>query len=199
MTTNVVEGSCLKSPSNIVLFRFYEELNDYLPKKLRKRDIEVLLKGPRTLRSIIKSFDIPLSEVDLILVNGVSADFEYVLDGGERVSVYPVFELLNIRQVTRVRETPLRNIRFIADADLTEMAGEMQRSGFDVVCFPNISWEEIREISIKERRIILTKSKAIVELPGVTHAVLIHSEDRMDQRQEVMELFGIEKPTQDFC
>lgn len=173
-------------------------MNDYLPENQKKRDIEVAVKKPRTLRSIIKSFDIPLSEVDLILVNGVSADFEYVLDGGERVSVYPVFELLNIRQVSRVRETPLRNIRFITDADLSEMAGKMKQWGFDVVCFPDISNQGIREISIKEKRIILTKNKALFELPGITHAILIHSEDEIDQLQEVMDLLDIEGSGPDF-
>ena len=134
MTMDVIEGSCLISPTNIVLFRFYEELNNYLPKHQKKRDIDVVLKAPKTLRSIINSFDIPLSEIDLILVNGVSADLEYVLEGGERVSVYPVFELLNIRQVSRVREIPLRRLRFVADADLSEMVQKMKESGFYVVC-----------------------------------------------------------------
>ena len=181
------------------MFRFYEELNEYLPENQRKRDIEVVVKEPRTLRSIITYFNIPLSEVDLILVNGVSVDFEHVLEGGERVSVYPVFELLNIRQISQVRKTPLRKLRFIADADLAEMAEKMREAGFDIVYFQGISVKKIREISIKEKRIILTKSKSLSQFPGVTHAVVIHSEDSMDQMQEVMDLLDIEKPTLGFC
>ena len=180
------------------MFRFYEELNEYLPENQRKRDIEVVVKEPRTLRSIITYFNIPLSEVDLILVNGVSVDFEHVLEGGERVSVYPVFELLNIRQISQVRKTPLRKLRFIADADLAEMAEKMRESGIDTVCFPNISMQEIGEISIKEKRIILTKSKALSQFPGITHTLVIHSEDTMDQMQEVMDLLDIEKPSSNF-
>jgi hypothetical protein len=198
MTIDVIEGSCLKSPANTVLFRFYEELNDDLPKSHRKRDLEILLKGPRTLRAIITYFDMPLSEIDLILVNGTSVDFEYIPKSGDRVSVYPVFELLNIKDVTRLRETPLRKNRFIVDTGLAALAEKMRKSGFDALWLPHISDQEIRAISIREKRIILTKRKSLVRFPGVTHAVLIHSEDKVDQMQELMNLLDIEKPGPDF-
>jgi hypothetical protein len=198
MTIGAIEGSCLKSRPYTVSFRFYEELNDYLPKDQRKRDIEIVLKGPRTLRSIITSFHIPPSNVDLILVDGVSADFEHALEGGERVSIYPVFELLNIKEVTRLRETPLRKNRFIVDSDLAALAEKMMKSGFDTICFPHISDQRIMAISIREKRVILAKRKALVQFPGVTRAILIHSEDTTDQMQEVMTLLDVEKPDPDF-
>jgi hypothetical protein len=193
MTAAAAEESCLNSPPTIALFRFYEELNEYLPRNQRKRDIEVALSGLRTLRSVIGSLGVPLKDIDLILVNGVSADFEHVLEGGERVSVYPVFELLNIKDVTGLRETPLRKNRFIVDTSLAALAEKMKKSGFDALWLPHISDQEIRAISIREKRIILTKRKALVQLSEVTHAVLIHSEEKVDQMQEVMSLLDIEK------
>jgi hypothetical protein len=184
----------VSQPFKIVLFRFYEELNDYLPESQKKRDIEVTLEVPRKIRSIIKTFGISLSEIDLVLVNGVSVDFQHVLVGGERVSVYPVFERLDIKDVTRLRDTTLRKNRFVIDPNLEALAEAMKKSGFDVFWSATISDEYIRSISIKEKRIILTKRKALARLPGVTHAILIYAEDETGQLQEVMDLLNIEKP-----
>jgi len=50
-------------------------------------------------------------DVDLVLVNGVSVDFGYLLKDGDRVSVYPVFERFDISSITKVREKPLNIIR----------------------------------------------------------------------------------------
>ena len=183
--------------SRIILFRFYEELNDYLPHKQRKQDIEIKAEGSRTLRSTIVSFGIPLSEVDLVLVNGVSVGFDHVLEGGERVSVYPVFERLNIKGVTRIRNTTLRKHRFVLDVNLAALADMMKKSGFDIFWSPTASDRQIRSISLREKRIILTKRKALARLHGVTRALLIQAEGETDQMKEVMKILDIEKPGTD--
>ena len=59
----------------------------------------------------IESLGVPLSEVDLILVNGRSVSFRYRLKDGDRVSVYPIFEQIDITGVTRVRNVPLKEIK----------------------------------------------------------------------------------------
>jgi len=93
------------------LFRFYEELSDYLPEECRKRDFEVRFEKPVTVGKAIESLGVPLSEVDLILVNGRSVSFRYRLKDGDRVSVYPIFEQLDISGLTRVRKCSLLTLR----------------------------------------------------------------------------------------
>ena len=88
------------------LFRFYEELNDYLPEGCGKRDFEVRFEKPVTVGKAIASLGVPLKEVDLILVNGASVSFRYRLKDGDRVSVYPIFEQLDISGITKVRNEP---------------------------------------------------------------------------------------------
>ena len=91
-----------------VTFRFYEELNDYLPEKIRKKEFTYPFEKPTPVRELIESLGIPTEEVDLILINGISVDFSYVVNDKDRVSVYPIFETFDISGVTRVREKPLR-------------------------------------------------------------------------------------------
>ena len=94
-----------------VLFRFYEELNDYLPEKDRKRDLRFDLNEPTTVGEAIAALGIPSGEVDLILVNGASVGLRYRLRDGDRVSVYPIFERFDISGVTKVRDKPLIKLR----------------------------------------------------------------------------------------
>ena len=146
-----------------VLCRFYEELNDGLPPDKRKKDFEVSLKGKETLREILENLGVPAARVDLLLVNGRSAALDDVVGEGDRISVYPVFERLDIEGVSRVREKPLRRLRFIVDKDLKALAQSLERLGLDVRSDEHLRGEEIVQEARKERRILLTLKS---ELPG---------------------------------
>jgi uncharacterized protein with PIN domain len=156
-------------------FRFYEELNDFLPQHLKKVDIEAEFIGKKSIKETIKDLDVLPSTVDLVLVNGQPVDFEYILKHGDRVSVYPVFEKLNIRNVSMLRKFPLRRVRFIADVDLQDMVQLMRILGFDTTFNVNCSIPDIIEISGRENRIILTKQKELLKSESVTHAVRVCS------------------------
>jgi sulfur carrier protein ThiS len=88
-------------------FRFYEELNEYVPPGRRKTSFGVAFKAPSTIGEAIRSFGIPHDEVDLVLVNGESVSFDHIINDGDMISVYPIFESLDISSVTRVRDEPL--------------------------------------------------------------------------------------------
>jgi hypothetical protein len=92
-------------------FRLYEELNDYLPKDRRKRTFGLSLKHHMSVREAICSLGVPPNEVDLVLVNGESVPFNHIIRNGDRVSVYPIFETLDVRQVTKLRDTSLLALR----------------------------------------------------------------------------------------
>ena len=94
-----------------VIFRFYEELNDYLPKKFGKKDFSSPFNKPTSIKELIESMEIPIEEVDLILANGISVDFSYMVKNNDRFSVYPIFETFDISDVTRVRDKPLQKMK----------------------------------------------------------------------------------------
>lgn len=95
----------------MIFFRFYEELNDYLSPDRRKVPIAFPGQGPVTVRAAIADFGVPPEEVDLVLVNGQSVPFDHMLWEGDRVSVYPIFETLDISGLTRLRDRPLIQMR----------------------------------------------------------------------------------------
>jgi sulfur carrier protein ThiS len=88
-------------------FRLYEELNDYLPVSKRKKTFSLSLKSPTTIDEAICSLGVPLEEVDLVLVNSESVPFGHIIAEGDKISIYPIFESLDISSVTKLRDKPL--------------------------------------------------------------------------------------------
>jgi len=174
-----------------VTFRFYEELNDFLPKHKRKTDFEAEFKEKRSIKDTIEALGVPHTEIDLILVNGKSVDFNFSLLNNDRVSVYPVFESFNIRDVTLLREFPLRRHKFIADPSLGNMVKYMRGLGFDLYYDSLLSTRKIIEISKRENRIILTKSRRLLKSKKVTHGVFIHPGTTTEQIRQIIDYLDI--------
>src|SRR5215208_230994 len=86
-----------------VVMRFYAELNDFLPARLRQVSFEHAASEGASVKHVIEALGVPHTEVDLILVNGESVDFAYRVLDGDHISVYPVFESLDIGSLERVR------------------------------------------------------------------------------------------------
>jgi len=112
-------------------FRFYEELNDFLPPGRRRASFAYSVSGTRSVKDAIEAIGVPHTEIDLILVDGHSVGFDRVLRGGERVAVYPVFERLDITPLQHLRPRPLRAPRFVLDAHLGKLARHLRMAGFD--------------------------------------------------------------------
>src|SRR5215831_12676058 len=114
-------------------FRFYAELNDFLPAERRFIEFAYDFVDVATVKDRIESFGVPHVEIDLILVNGQSVGFDYRVTDGDRISVYPVFEALDIAGVTQLRPEPLREPRFVVDTHLGKLAAFLRMTGFDTL------------------------------------------------------------------
>jgi hypothetical protein len=175
-------------------FRFYEELNDFLPNNRKKVDFEAKLNGKKSIKEIIEEFGVPPEAVDLILINGKSVDFNYVIKDGDRVSVYPVFERLNIQNVTQLRRIPLRRIQFIADSRLKKIVNPMRMLGFDIDFNGSYTTRDIIDKSIQEKRIILTTRKKLKRSKSVTHCILIRPDTTRKQIKYVLQYLDVKPP-----
>ena len=105
-----------------VSIRTYGELNDFLPKYWRQKDFNYPLNGGYCLKHLIESAGIPHTEIELILVNGRSVDFSATVKAGDRISVYPVFESIDITPIIALRPQPLRKTSFVLDVHLGKLA-----------------------------------------------------------------------------
>jgi hypothetical protein len=156
-----------------VIFRFYEEINDFLPVKDKKRDIIVTIQDKVSVREIIRRFGVPLDEVDLILVNGESVDPAYLLDNDDRVSVYPVFESFDIGSISRVRSTPLRKTAFLLPANLKSLAEALKNRGHDVTIVSGATETDLARYTDREKRILITSDKTLYQKVSISRILYV--------------------------
>lgn len=180
------------------LLRFYEELNDFLVCEKRKQWFYYNYRFNQTIKDAIEALGVPHTEVDLILVNGKSVTFEYHIHNNDHISVYPVFETLDISDVTRLRPEPLRDTKFILDVHLGKLCKYLRMLGFDTFYRNNLDDDEIVEISKTEKRIILTRDIGILKTGAVTHGYWIRSKHSAEQLSEVINHFSLQKKIRPF-
>jgi len=172
-------------------FRFYEELNDFLPLPKRKITNRYTFNGQPAIKDPIEAQGIPHTEVDLIVVNGVSVGFKYKLQPGDRVAVYPVFECLDISPFVKLREAPLRRTSFVLDVHLGKLARILRMLGFDVVYRNDYDDPEIVHIGLTEHRIILTRDRRMLNIRTITHGHCLHSTNPLQQASDVLRRFDL--------
>jgi len=179
-------------------FRFYEELNDFLPHAKKKRSFDYVLKFHQTVKDAIEALGVPHAEVDLILVNSLSVGFNYQLQDGDMVSVYPVFESFDVSPLTKLRPKPLREPRFVLDVHLGKLCKYLRMLGFDTLYNNHFADDEIIAISVSQLRIILTRDIGILKNGQVTHGYWIRSQNSKEQLYEVIRRFDLKKEIRPF-
>jgi hypothetical protein len=174
-------------------FRFYAELNDFLPRALRSRTIEHDAPPRVPLRDIIEGLGVPHTEIELVLVDGESVALEHVPADGSQVSVYPVFEGLDIAPLVRVRLEPLRDPRFVLDVHLGRLCAYLRMAGFDTLYRNDASDDALAEISSGERRILLTRDQGLLKRRVITHGSWIRNTAPRAQLEEVLRRFDLSR------
>jgi uncharacterized protein with PIN domain len=179
-------------------FRFYEELNDFLAPARRKQEFTVPCAQAATSKHMIEALGVPHTEVELILVNGESADFNRLLQDGDRVAVYPRFEAMDVTPLLRVRDTPLRETRFVADAHLGGLAHMLRMLGFDTLYDNHFQDDAIVAIAEREGRIVLTRDRELLKRRAVTHGCYVHAQKSEQQLREIVERLDLARGARPF-
>lgn len=179
-------------------FRFYEELNDFLPEEKKKKQFEHNFSGRNSVKDMIESIGVPHIEIDLILVNGQSVDFNYAVQDKDEISVYPVFESFDILDVQHLRSKQLRIPKFVVDVQLGTLAKYLRMLGLDTCYRNNLKKDEIIKISLQEKRVILTKDKSLLKRNEVTHGYWIRNKNTEEQILELINRFDLKNEIKEF-
>jgi uncharacterized protein with PIN domain len=180
-----------------IQLRFYEELNDFLPPERRKCLFPYTFEGDLPVEALLRDLHIPLELVELVLVNGNSVGFTFLLNNGDRVSVYPVIESLDVGSIARVRKKPLRQIRFMVDPELQRLAAYLRLFGFDTLVSDCTTGEEMILTTEESRRILLTRDAALLQDPSATRIHLVQQNKPRHQLAEILsryDLYGVVAP-----
>ena len=188
----------LEPEPNKAIFRFYAELNDFLPSGKRQRAFDYTFRGNPGIKDAIEANGVPHAEIDLVVVNGDSVGFDYQLQNGDAVSVYPVFEALDISPIVHLRPRPLRKTCFVLDVHLGKLTRALRLLGFDCAYDREATDAGIIEQSGAEGRIILTRNRKLLMSNAVTHGCWVRGTDPREQLTEVVERFDLRGQVRSF-
>jgi uncharacterized protein len=181
-----------------VFFRFYAELNDFLPRERRQIESIHFFEGRVSIKDMVESLGVPHTEVDLLLVRGEPVNFSYSVQDGDRISVYPVFEAVDITPLVRLRPHPLREVRFVLDDHLGKLATYLRLLGFDTLYRNDYNDEVLARLSVKEKRFLLTRDRGLLKRDDITHGYCVRATDPEQQLIEVIHRFDLGRATRPF-
>ena len=187
----IVAAGKVESQPRRASFRFYAELNDHLPPEQQYKTLEKAFFTPGTVKDMIESFGVPHTEVDLIIANGHSVDFSYLVQNGDRIAVYPTFESFDVTPEQRLRPQPLRNPKFILDVHLGKLAAYLRMLGFDAEYERSSTDARLVQISASEHRILLTRDRGLLKHSAVTHGYWVRETNSRRQIAEIMSRFHL--------
>jgi uncharacterized protein len=185
-------------PPSRAYFRFYAELNDHLPREQQYQTIERTFHVSASVKDMIEGLGIPHAEVELILANGNSVDFAYAVRDGDRISVYPIFESFDVTPELHVRPKALREPKFVLDVHLGKLATYLRMLGFDTFYRSCYSDPELVLVSSEQRRILLTRDRALLKHSAITHGYWLRETDSRQQTAEIARRFDLTRRIQPF-
>ncbi len=181
--------------------RFYAHLNDFIAHKRRQVTFEHRFSGSPSVKDMIESLGVPHTEVAQILVNESAVDFNYHVQDGDRISVYPVFEALDLPDALSVQpqNQPTHDTRFVADVHLGRLAAYLRMLGFDTLYPDDYRDEELARISSVEDRILLTRDRGLLKRRIVERGYAVRADDPWEQLAEVIKRFNLYDAIEGFC
>ena len=184
-------------------FRFYGELNDFLPAVQRQTVIPCRLSGPVAVKHLIEALGIPHAEVHLLLANGISADFAYPVQPGDRFNVYPACYELNEAQLQKLRpllqqlRPPLPSPpRFILDNHLGKLATYLRLLGFDALYDNDYQDDRLAHVSHMEQRVLLTRDRRLLMRKVVVYGYWLRTKDPRQQLMDVLRRYRLNEHIQ---
>lgn len=176
-----------------VSFRFYAELNDFLPPARRQRRFIHRCAQDATIKNAIESLGVPHTEVELVLVDGEAVDFPERVRDGDEISVYPAFVALApaIAEVRKTRPEIAGEPRFVADAHLGGLARYLRMLGFDTLYRNDFTDREVADFAASGQRIVLTRDRDLLMHRAIVHGYFMRDERPRAQLRDVIRRFDL--------
>jgi uncharacterized protein with PIN domain len=180
------------------IFHFHSELNEFLSNDNKWNDIHVTFNGHETVKHLLESLGVPHTEVDIILVNGVSVDFAARLEDGYRVDVFPGSTRVADISIVHLQPETAAEPCFVADGHLGKLVSYMRLLGFDVLYDNHSDDEVLAKISSNQDRILLTRDRGLLKRSQVQFGYFVRAKVPQKQVVEVLQRFNIADKAQLF-
>lgn len=173
-----------------VQVRLYGDLSQIANGAGRDGVVDVPFGSPRSVKDLLESVGVPHTEIDLVLVDGLSVDFDHPVVPGDRVAAYPRFHDLDVDAVSHVRP-PAPAPRFVLDVHLGGLARRLRMLGFDTWYRTEADDETLARVAVEQDRILVTRDRGLLMRREVVHGYCPRSDDTDEQTIEVVRRFEL--------
>jgi uncharacterized protein with PIN domain len=172
-------------------FRFYGELNDFLPPARKQATLVCALKRSASVKDVVEALGVPHPEIDLLIVNGRPIDFTYQVRDGDRIAAYPPFRTFDLGEADRLAPPLQVEPRFVADVHLGRLTAYLRFAGFDTTYRNDFPDHEIVAISAAEDCTLLTRDVGILKHRLVRRGYFVRETLPARQLVEVLRRFNL--------
>ncbi|MBV6448622.1 Mut7-C RNAse domain-containing protein [Nitrosomonas sp.] len=171
--------------------RFHQSVNDFLAPALSDTEIIHNFERKASVKDMIESFNVPHTEVGRISVNGVAADFNYIVQDRDRIEVFPAGENFSATSAGQLRPPLLQPPQFVVDSNLGRLARYLRLLGFDCLYRNDYNDDMIARIASEQQRIVLTRDRSLLHRKIITYGYFVRADKPKIQTREVLKRFAL--------
>lgn len=172
-------------------FRFYADLNDFLPPQKRQNHFDYSFSESQSVKHLLEAVGVPHTEVAAIVVNGQPVDFSYMVQDGDRVAVYPPFISTGV-SLRQLRPPLPRPARFVLDIHLGQLARYLRLLGFDTL-YPDHTHDDadLAQLAHDDNRVLLTRDRGLLKRSLVTYGYCLRTRNSRQQLTAVLSRYDL--------
>lgn len=172
-------------------FRFYGDLNDFLPADDRQADVSYRFWGQPAVKDAIEALGVPHPEVFYVQRDEAAIGFGATLQADDRISVYPHMSDAppDAGWLHPLMPEPPR---FVLDGHLGQLARTLRMLGLDTRYQPDHDDPTLSRLADEEERILLTRDLGLLKHGRVTYGAFVRATDPDAQIREVLQRYPLD-------
>ena len=137
---------------------FYDELIDFFSETTSQKKTKISNCERRSVKDLIESFGIPHTELGQILLNGKAVELSYIIQDNCLIEVFPFRSPDHPGSGFSIKG----DIGFCCDVHLGTLARRLRLLGLDTTYNRRLTDEQLAEVSIREKRYLLTRDRQLL-------------------------------------
>jgi uncharacterized protein len=172
-------------------FHFDEALTFFLPRAKKNATIAHPFDWRGSVKDMIESMGVPHPEIELLMANGVSVDFDYIVESDAHIHIYASAADVDVSPKVALRPPLTVAPTFILDQHLGRLAAYLRMMGYDTLYRNDYHDEELAQVSHDDGRVLLTRDVGLLKRGIVTYGYFVRATHREKQLAEITRRYGL--------
>lgn len=176
---------------SIAIFTFHGSLNYFLPRRQKNNTITYEFDWKASIKDMLEAIAPPHPEVELLVVNGQSVGWDYIVQDGDIIEAYPNFDAVDIPEKVQLILPYQGRPKFILDTHLGRLASYLRMMGFDTLYKNDYEDDVLAEVSAAENRILLTRDIGVLKRGIVVYGYFVRETNPVKRMHEINQRYRL--------